>query len=497
MKATNELMILYREENAAKNIYKNSCKKLSKSAKYLIRQELKEAFEDYEVSQGFTHPHGIVHFPNGSSISFLMIEKGDGAFEMGEGVREVFTETFLKSEVVSFNVLGLSKRHQEMAISILSCFQVTSKWKCDEFKAKTKTIKPLKVESGYYTDIPSEKLKAISEYGKVLGEGNNLCRRLCYLPTNKLDCHEYKNFLTSLHSKELGKLGVELEIIPYNELLKMGAGLFCAVAQADLDESAFVAKLKYKPKNKGKTPLKKISLIGKGVVFDSGGLNIKGEDMDGMWRDMTGSAVALGSFTSMVKRRVKCDLECYLPIVENKVSHKAYRQGDVVKGLNGSHVEVTNTDAEGRMAVADCIALAKKRNPDLIIDYCTLTGTAIDALGGKMSAIFSNNKVVAKTFVEAGEQSGERVWDFPILKNIKRDIRRNTIADLKQEVDGEDCDHIVGAAFLDHFYEKTKFVHVDLAAEISSGGLGVISSDVTGFGVFLTNKAIDNFIKLA
>lgn len=494
MKATNEFMILYRSPNAHKTIYKNSCKKLSRSAQYLIKAEVEEAIESFELSQGFNHPHGIVNMANGSSISFLLIEKDDGAFEMGEGIREAFTDTFLKSENVSYNLLDLSKKHQEMGVYLLSYFQVTSKWKPDEFKLKQKSVKPLKINSGFYTSVPSEKTSSLYNYGITLGEANNLCRKLCYLPTNKLDCKNYQDLILNLHSGELEKLGVELEIFTYADLLEMGAGLFCAVAQADLDESAFVAKLRLKPKN-SKKKIKKVTLIGKGVVFDTGGLNIKGEDMDGMWRDMTGSAVALASFIAMAKRGVECDLECYLPIVENKISHKAYRQGDVVKGLDGSHVEVTNTDAEGRMAVADCITMARKRKPDLIIDYCTLTGTAIDALGGKMAAVFSNKKEISKILIESGESSGERVWDFPILKSIKRQIRENTIADLRQEPQDESCDHIIGAAFMDHFYRGSDFVHVDLSAEIVSGGLGVISTDVTGFGVCLTNAAIDNFLK--
>jgi leucyl aminopeptidase len=183
-----------------------------------------------------------------------------------------------------------------------------------------------------------------------------------------------------------------------------------------------------------------------------------------------------------------------LAIAENYISPTGYKPNDVVEAMNGVSIEVVDTDAEGRMILSDTLCYGSELKPDVMIDYATLTGTAVRSVGTVRSAIFSNNKKLVKTANDAGEATGERVWSFPIGEDY-RDMLKSDIADIKQCINEAGPDHILAATFLSEFVEENiPWLHVDLSSEENTGGLGMIDSNVTGFGVRLGLETIEKFL---
>jgi leucyl aminopeptidase len=215
----------------------------------------------------------------------------------------------------------------------------------------------------------------------------------------------------------------EFKFHDFATLKKMGAGAFCAVVQADPQTEAGIVRVTYKPKGTAKG---KLALVGKGLCFDTGGHNIKtGQYMHTMHRDMTGSAVALATLEALAELGVPYEVEAFLALAENLISPSAFRPNDVVTACDGTTIEVVDTDAEGRMVLSDTLALAAREKPDLVLDFATLTGSAVRSVGTQRSAVFSNRDELLKAAFDNGEATGERVWGFPIgleyAENIKSD----------------------------------------------------------------------------
>jgi len=177
------------------------------------------------------------------------------------------------------------------------------------------------------------------------------------------------------------------------------------------------------------------------------------------------------------------NIDCWLAIAQNHISPKAYKQNDIVKALNGTHIEIIHTDAEGRMVLADTLTLASRAKPDLMIDFATLTGSMAMALGARYSGVFGTTDELAQRAVSIGKQTGERLCAFPQDEDYEPALD-SKVADIKQcTLDGE-ADHILAARFLKRFVEHdTPWLHIDLSASRCEGGLGIVAHDVNGFGV--------------
>ena len=242
--------------------------------------------------------------------------------------------------------------------------------------------------------------------------------------------------------------------------------------------------LRYQPNPR---PKKTLALVGKGLCYDTGGINLKpAKFMYGMHEDMAGSAVALGTLIALSRLKVDYAIDCYLALAVNDIGPNGYRPNDVITASNGTTIEIIHTDAEGRMVLADTLAIASKARPDLLIDYATLTGSCVAALGTTYSAAFSNRDEFHNDIIEAGRRSGERVWPFPQDKDFDQALK-SKIADIKQCTIGGGPDHILAARFLDRFVDNNvPWLHIDLAAGNNKGGLAHIPTDTTGFGVRFT-----------
>ena len=318
-------------------------------------------------------------------------------------------------------------------------------------------------------------------------EGNNLARWLTALPPNRLDASGYRQAATQLARSE----GWKMRFLDEKALARKGAGAFLAVSQGNAVRDAGIIHIRYRPpKVTGRKPL---ALVGKGICFDTGGNNLKPfKSMLDMHEDMQGSAVALGTLLALSRLGYKHPVDCWLAVTENRIGPTAYKSRDVVTASNGTTIEIIHTDAEGRMALADALALADAESPIAILDYATLTGTCVSALSTRYSGVFSNRTELYPLLKSAGRESGERVWGFPMDADYDEGID-SKVADVAQcSVDGSG-DHILAARFLQRFIGiETPWIHMDLAAGHNKGGLGLVSSAVTGFGVrFTVNLLVD------
>ncbi len=311
-------------------------------------------------------------------------------------------------------------------------------------------------------------------------EAVNLARWLTALPPNKLDASGYRKCIDSLAKER----GWKSEFLDEKKLARLGAGAFLAVAQGNADRDAGIMHLRYRPRGTNKNSAPLISLVGKGIIFDTGGTNLKPfKAMLDMHCDMAGSAVALATLVALHATEYPHPVDCWLAITENRLSNKAYKSRDVVTASNGTTIEVVHTDAEGRMALADTLALAGRKKPKAIIDFATLTGSCVTALTDRYSGAFGNRRNFANTLITAGEVSGERVWPFPMDPDFDDDIK-STAADVLQCAAAGGGDHIQAARFLQRFVPpESNWVHIDLSAATRTGGLAQVPTEITGFGV--------------
>jgi leucyl aminopeptidase len=321
-----------------------------------------------------------------------------------------------------------------------------------------------------------------TDFTRTLAEaaGNNLARHLTALPPNELTPALYRRRIAALAKEH----GWRMEFLDTKKLKTLKAGAFLAVAQGSPASDAGIVRLRYVPK---KTKRPSVALAGKGVCFDTGGTNLKpAKHMYGMHEDMEGSAVALGILLALTRLKVDFPVDCWLALAQNLIGPNAYKQNDVVKACNGVSIEVVHTDAEGRMILADTLALAGKEKPGFLIDYATLTGACVYALGTTYSGAFTNRPDWIPVIIETGRISGERVWPFPMDEDYDKQLE-SKVADIKQCTMEGEADHILAARFLSRFVDKDiPWVHLDLSGGNHKDGLAHIPTDITGFGVRYT-----------
>ena len=330
------------------------------------------------------------------------------------------------------------------------------------------------------------------DFSRTIAEshGNDLARWLTALPPNKLDAGTYAEVLKTLAADN----GWQFKKYGPRELKKMGAGAFLAVAQGNADDSACIIRLRYRPGNAKAAP--GLTLVGKGIIFDTGGNNLKPfNSMLDMHIDMGGSAAAVGTLLTLSELGSDLPVDCWLAITENRIGASAYKSQDVITAANGKTIQTIHTDAEGRMALADTLVFASADKPGVIIDYATLTGACMNATTTRYSGVFTNRPALHPLLKKAGVESGERVWPFPIGGEFLEELKAET-ADILQCSPGGGGDHILAASFLNEFVDPDiAWVHVDLSAAKRKGGLAHIPSDITGFGIrFTTQLVLDKAI---
>lgn len=314
--------------------------------------------------------------------------------------------------------------------------------------------------------------------------GTNLVRWLTALPANKLSASAYRQLLQAMAKQH----GWQFEWLDESALAKLAAGAFLAVAQGNATPEAGIARLRYRPPGKtARQAAPDLALIGKGIIFDTGGTNLKtAPHMLDMHTDMSGSAVALATLQTLTELKAPIKIDCWLAITENRTGPAAYKQRDVITASNGVTIEVMHTDAEGRMVLADTLALAGREKPALMVDFATLTGACVHALSERYSGVFTNREALNDLLVRAGRESGERVWPFPNDPDFDDDLK-SKLADVAQCASSGEADQILAARFLQRFVpEGIPWIHMDLAAALRKDGLAHVPGGPTGFGVRYT-----------
>ncbi len=289
-------------------------------------------------------------------------------------------------------------------------------------------------------------------------------------------------------ARSLAKLGLKVEVLGQARLERLGMGALLGVAQGS-DNEPYVVVMQWngKPRSK-KTDL---ALVGKGVTFDSGGLSLKtSAGMEEMKFDMAGSAAVIGAMRAIAARKAKANVVGVVGLVENMPSAKAQRPGDVVKSMSGQTVEVLNTDAEGRLVLADCLWYTKERfNPGAMVNLATLTGAVIMSLGYHHAGIFSNDDALAEQVTAAGKEAGEPVWRLPLGPDYDKQINSD-IADMKN-TGGKGGGSITAAQFLKRFVGDVPWVHIDIAGTAwTYTDKPTSPKGASGFGVRLLNRLV-------
>lgn len=406
-------------------------------------------------------------------------------FELLTLARKLLTPHLeFKPSSIALNTQGFNDEHSERILEALIAAIASSNAEMPEYKKEKSNHKPIKTVKTFGHTVRHAYKRTIAE-----AEGNAIARHLSMLPPNVLTPGEYLKRVKVI-AKE-NKFKLDFYGIP--ELKKKKAGAFLAVAQGSPVADAGIIRLKYQPANpKGK----RVVLVGKGICYDTGGTNLKpAKYMFGMHEDMQGSSVALGTFLALSKLNVKFPMECWLAVAMNHIGPKAYKPNDVVTACDGTNIEVVHTDAEGRMVLSDTLVMASNTKPGLIIDYATLTGACVYSLGTAYSGVFTNQDDYLQSLIQAGRDSGERVWPFPIDSDYDEGIKSD-IADVKQCSLEGNADHILASRFLQRFVKHdTPWIHVDLSSCENKGGLGHIPTNTTGFGVrFTVNLLLDQKI---
>ena len=408
-----------------------------------------------------------VHLEHGGLCAYVMIDRNKPRFEQLTSLRKAIG-TLLEENPrgIAIGVFGDAALRQALAreslyVAWVNGVRLPTRKKKDDAQALQRIH--LFGARGDFDQIA------------VLARANTLARELTALPPNELTPMRYRERLRQIARHQRWRI----EEFDYRALRKMGAGAFAAVAQGSDEQDAAIVHLSYVPKN---TRLS-VALVGKGICFDTGGHNLKSAKyMAGMHEDMNGSAVALGLMQALAEQRFPARVDAWLAIAQNHLSPAAYKQNDIVTALDGTTIEVVHTDAEGRMVLADTLTMASRGAPNLIIDFATLTGSMHYALGTRYSGVFASEPELGQLAVAAGQASGERVCLFPMDADYEQTLE-SKVADVKQCTLEGDADHILAARFLKRFTHDKAWLHVDLSASNSVGGLGPVGSDITGFGV--------------
>ena len=320
---------------------------------------------------------------------------------------------------------------------------------------------------------------------KALEEGTNFARDLVSEPPNVLNPKEYVSRLLKLK-----RLGIKVTVYNEAQLEKLGMHSLLGVGRGSVNES-FLVTLEWNGNKKNKkAPL---SFVGKGVCFDTGGISLKpAKFMEEMKYDMAGSAVVAGLIQSLAERKAKVNAVGVVGLVENMPGGNAQRPGDIVKAYNGKTIEVLNTDAEGRLVLADALSFTEKKfKPKFMIDLATLTGAIIMALGEEYAGLFSNNDDLSNKIFKAGEKVNEKVWRLPLHKNYDK-LMDSQIADIQNINYSGGAGSITAAQFLQRFVEKTPWAHLDIAGmAFSKKAANLNPGGATGFGVRLLNQLIE------
>ena len=402
------------------------------------------------------------------------------ANKIGGAVAKILIEnTQIKNCLLVTGNLSFQNLAQITFATKLRCYSF------NRYKTDTKTTEEESRQinlSIYATD----KAEALAEYAPLsaIADGIYTTRDLANEPSNTLTTTEFISRI-----KPLSKLGISIEVFDEKALKKLGANLILAVG-AGSTTPPYMAILKYTGDKKSSNS---IALVGKGLCFDAGGICIKpSKGMDEMKSDMTGAATVIGTIEAIAKQHAPVNVTAIIGLAENMPDGAAYKPGDILTSLSSQTVEVIDTDAEGRLVLADCLTYASRQHPDVIIDLATLTGAIIVALGDTTTGLFTNSDKLATALTKASNETDEDLWRMPLGEKYTK-MLHSDIADLRNLGNpSRSAGSITAAAFLEKFVENDiEWAHLDIAGSAwATENTNIAPKGMSGACVYLLTHYI-------
>jgi len=416
-------------------------------------------------SEEFTAKQGETAYFHVSSKSLkarrvLLIGCGErDSYKAGQITQMAGTATrFLRGK--SIKTIAIAARADgdaEKVAQTVAVGAVMGLFELDKYRTQDKEKRELKSVTVVIEGADKKAVQRGAERGRIIGESINFTRDLANEPGGYMT-----PAILAGRAKEVAKeFGLSIDILDQKQMEKLGMGSLLGVSRGS-DEPPKLIVLKYEPSRFRSRKGDLLALVGKGITFDSGGISLKpGENMELMKYDMTGAATVIGTMRAIAQLKPSVPVLGVAPCSENLPSGKATKPGDVLTAMTGKTIEVINTDAEGRLVLADAIAYAKKLGATRIIDMATLTGAVSIALGDVNTAILGTDQTLIDQVIAAGTEVGEKFWQLPLDEEYTKQIKSD-IADIKN-VGGKKAGTITAAAFLKEFAEDTPWAHLDIA----------------------------------
>lgn len=393
----------------------------------------------------------------------------------------------VKTEKICFDfnsfVFKEIKISKEELAEILGVQISLANYEFTKYKSKKKETF---IKEIYIKNCPKDLEKTLNK-GITIGEEINKSRTLSNTPGGDMT----PSILTENVKESAKGLPIKISILGESQMKKLKMEAILSVGRGSDEESKFIILEYYGAKNKKEKP---IVLIGKGVTFDSGGINLKpSSGLTGMNMDMSGGAIVIHAISLIAKMKLKKNVIALIPSVENFISGKSYRPGDVIYSMSGKTIEILNTDAEGRVILADALTYAEKYNPKVVIDVATLTGASMIALGERISALFTDDDKLSLNLEKIGNITGDYLWRLPMWEEYEAEIKGSlgdftNISNKNSPYGGA----INGAIFLKQFSDKYNWVHIDMAPRMVSIDGDYLAKGATGSPLYLLYKFVES-----
>lgn len=446
---------VYKDETATGE----GLKELDKLTGGLIASVLKS--EEFKGEAGETMYLRFAANGDSKAERLLLVGAGDRSeFKTADAavVSGTATRYLRKLNVKSFALLP---RAEGNAVEIAQCVAqgvITSQFELDKYKSEGKNEKSIEKFVLCIENADEKTLKDGLKRGEIVGESMNFTRDLANEPPNILHPTEMAK-----RAQQMAKeAGLKCEVLDEAQMEKLGMGSLLSVS-AGSEQPAKLIVLRYEPKKSSGKKGELLALVGKGITFDTGGISIKpAEGMEAMKYDMSGAATVIGTMRAIGLMKPSVPVIGIVAAAENMPDGKATRPSDVVTASNGKTVEILNTDAEGRLVLADAVAYAETQGATTIVDMATLTGAVIIALGDLNTGIMGNDQELVDEIIQCGKQAGEDFWQLPVSKEYSKQIKSD-IADIKNIGPSRKAGTIMGAVFIQEFVENARWAHLDIA----------------------------------
>jgi leucyl aminopeptidase len=437
----------------------------------------------------------LQELPGNQAERVLVVSLGDQESFGEKAFRDALSATAkalasspAKDAVVAIADIGVPGRTKTWRLREASRIIVDGAYSFDLTKSnnQNKKVRTRNIAFLITTGVSNELERAI-EQGQAIAEGMALAKNLGNLPGNICT----PSYLAKT-AEDLGrKYKFRVKVFDSDQMKKLGMGAALSVGQGSAQPCKFIV-MEYR----GAGNSKPIVLVGKGVTFDSGGISLKpGANMDEMKFDMCGAASVFGTMKTVAQLQLPINLVALIPAVENMPGSKAMRPGDVIVSMSGKTIEVLNTDAEGRLALADALTFAEAFNPECVIDIATLTGACVIALGNITSGLFANDDDLADSLLKSGNDTGDRAWRLPMFDEYQ-DLLKSNFADMSN-LGGRPAGAITAACFLKRFASKYRWAHMDIAGTnaVSGEAKGATGRPVPLLAQFLIARADANALR--